>query len=58
MRVLLDEGISHRLRADLVGHEVRSVQFMGWRQKSNGELLALARGVFDVVITADQTFRD
>ena len=54
MRLLLDEDIPHPLRHYFPGHDVRTVQYMGWDGKSNGELLALARDEFDALITLDQ----
>ena len=54
MRVLLDEDIPHAFRRYLPGHDVRTVQYMGWDSKKNGELLALARDEFDILITLDQ----
>ena len=52
MRVLLDECLPRRLKRDLVGHDVRTAPEMGRASKSNGELLGLAVGQFDVVLTA------
>ena len=54
MRVLLDECISRKLKAQLVGHECRTVPEAGWAGKENGELLALAEGSFDVFLTLDK----
>ena len=54
MRVLLDESVPRQLRRFLRGHEVRTVQEMGWSGRSNGELLALAGPLFDVFLTVDQ----
>ncbi len=54
MRLLLDEAMDVRLRHLLVGHDVRTVRYMGWNSKCNGELLLLARDNFDVFITVDQ----
>lgn len=54
MRVLLDECLPRRLKRELVGHDVRTAPEMGWASKSNGELLALAAGTFDVFLTADR----
>lgn len=54
MRVLLDEHIDVRYRLDLPRHEVFTVEYMGWKSKKNGELLALADPQFDVFLTADQ----
>ena len=54
MRVLLDECLPRRLKPELVGHDARTAPEMGWASKRNGELLALAVGLFDVFITADR----
>ena len=54
MRVLLDECLPRRLRGELQGHDVTSVPEVGWSGKSNGELLQLAAGRFDVFVTIDQ----
>ena len=53
MRVLLDESLPRPFAALLSGHEVRTVAAMGWSGKQNGELLRLAAGSFDVLLTAD-----
>ena len=53
MRVLLDECLPKRLVKELVGHEARTIQQVGWTGISNGALLALARGEFDVLVTSD-----
>ena len=54
MRLLLDESVPWELRHYLPHHEVFTVRYMGWNGKSNGELLALARDGFDVLVTTDQ----
>lgn len=54
MRILLDESVPSRLGPLLVGHVAVSVQRRGWASVKNGELLALAAGEFDVVLTADK----
>ena len=54
MRVLLDECLPHRLKGEPVGHDVRTAPEMGWASKTNGELLTLAVGKFDVFLTADR----
>ncbi len=54
MRVLLDESIPWALRHYLPGRDVRTVKYMGWDGKSNGELLDIAENEFDVFITVDQ----
>ena len=54
MRLLLDENMPVHFRRDIPGHDVRTVDYMGWKGKLNGELLALARDEFDALITLDQ----
>jgi hypothetical protein len=54
VRVLLDECLPRRLKRELVGHDVRTAPEMGWASKTNGELLTLAVGKFDVFLTADR----
>lgn len=54
MRILLDESVPSRLGPLLVGHSVLTVQRRGWASIKNGELLALAAGEFDVLLTADK----
>jgi predicted nuclease of predicted toxin-antitoxin system len=54
MKLLLDECLDWRLRRDLPGHEVKTVQDMGWDGIKNGRLLALAQAEFQVFITGDR----
>jgi predicted nuclease of predicted toxin-antitoxin system len=54
MRILLDECLPRKLKAELPGHDVRTVPEMGWAGKTNGELLRLAAGRFDVFVTVDR----
>jgi hypothetical protein len=42
MRVLLDECVPRALRADIPGHEVKTVAEAGWADVKNNELLQLA----------------
>jgi predicted nuclease of predicted toxin-antitoxin system len=53
MKVLLDECLPRRLVKALADHEVRTVQEAGWAGKTNGNLLQLMQGQFDVFITID-----
>ena len=55
MKILLDEHMPWAMRRRFPGHEVYTVHYMGWDGKVNGELLALARGEFDVLITMDRS---
>ena len=54
-RILLDECIPRRLRRSLSGHDVHTVQDLGWSGTKNGALLrlAVAEG-FAVFITVDR----
>lgn len=54
MKLLLDECLDWRLRRDLPGHEVKTVQEMGWDGIKNGRLLALAEQDFQAFITGDR----
>ncbi|MEZ5966933.1 MAG: DUF5615 family PIN-like protein [Planctomycetota bacterium] len=54
MRVLVDECVPRRLVAALVGVDVTHVPDAGWAGKQNGELLGLADGKCDVLVTIDQ----
>jgi PIN like domain len=55
MRVLLDECVPRPLRRELAGHDVQTVQELGWAGKRNGELIALIRTVdHDAFVTTDQ----
>lgn len=54
MKVLLDECLDWRLGRELPGHEVKTVQDMGWNGIKNGRLLALAQAEFQVFITGDR----
>jgi hypothetical protein len=54
MKVLLDECVPWPIHKILVGHECTTVQRCGWGGIKNGELLRLARGRYDLFITADQ----
>ena len=55
MRLLLDESLPWEFRTHLIGHDAFTTAYMGWKGKSNGDLLELARSGFDVFITADQS---
>ena len=54
MRLLLDECVPKRLKGELLGHEVQTVQEMGRAGIKNGALLKLADGQFDALLTVDQ----
>ena len=54
VRVLLDENLPRSLVTELTGHEVSTVQAAGWSGTTNGELLRLAQGSFDVLLSMDR----
>ncbi len=53
MRILLDECLPRGLRHHLAGHEITTVPEAGWAGRKNGELLRLAAGSFEVLLTVD-----
>ena len=58
MRVLLDEFVPGRLWRTLVGHDARTIRFMGWTGKKNGALLAaMGADGFEVLLTVDRSLR-
>jgi hypothetical protein len=46
--------VDWRLSRSIPGHDVKTARQMGWAAVKNGELLALASGRFDLVITVDR----
>lgn len=54
MRILLDESLPRKLAQELAGHDVRTVQQVGWAGLKNGELLRQASAKFDALVTGDQ----
>jgi predicted nuclease of predicted toxin-antitoxin system len=57
VRILLDEGVPVQIRKALGTHSATTVQEAGWGSFTNGELLAIAEGTFDLFITADQNLK-
>jgi len=56
VRVLLDENLPHDLIGGLTGHDVSTVQGLGWAGVKNGELLRRAAGQVDALLTMDRMF--
>jgi hypothetical protein len=55
MKVLLDESIDVSFRSRLIGHDVFTVTYMGWKSLKNGELLAKAvHEGFNALVTTDR----
>jgi len=57
VKILLDECLPRYLKQALTGHEIITVQEMGWSGRKNGELIELAETRFDVFLTSDQNLR-
>jgi hypothetical protein len=58
VRVLLDEQLPRALARELSGHEVRTVQQLGWSGLKNGELLErAAQEGFEIFVTADHSLQ-
>lgn len=59
MRILIDECAPRDLKLSFTGHkcECQTVQEVGWSGKKNGELLSLAEGKFDVLVTLDKNMQ-
>lgn len=53
MKILFDACCPQPLRKHFPEHEVTTAQEMGWRELRNGELLAKAQALFDVMISTD-----
>jgi hypothetical protein len=54
MRVLIDECIPRKFKANLTPHDCQTVPEAGFAGKKNGELLGLAEGNYDVFVTLDK----
>ena len=54
MRVLIDECMPHKFKLCLRPHACQTVPEAGWAGKTNGELISLAEGQFDVLVTLDK----
>ncbi|MEY3774425.1 MAG: hypothetical protein RLZZ129_1205 [Verrucomicrobiota bacterium] len=57
MKIILDENVPLPLRQFLPGHSVTAVQLEGWSGISNGRLIALVEGRYDLLILADKNLR-
>ena len=59
MRVLIDECLPVALKGNLaaMGHECQTVRFAGFGSKKNGELLTIAEGRWDVLLTSDRNIK-
>jgi len=58
MKLLLDENIPQKANARFQGHEVFTVEQMGWKGKENGELLKLmVQEGFNAFVTLDKNLK-
>lgn len=58
MKLLLDENLPRKLKQVLGDHDAYTASDMGWKGKSNGELLsAMLNDGFEVLLTADKNLR-
>ena len=58
MKLLLDENLPKRLKADFPEHNVYTVSGLGWNGKTNGELLKLMIDQqFEALITFDKNLQ-
>ncbi len=59
MKILIDECVPDELKSALaaMGHECETVRRAGYGSKKNGELLILAEGHWDVLLTTDRNIK-
>jgi predicted nuclease of predicted toxin-antitoxin system len=59
MKILIDECLPDELKDTLtaMGHESQTVRSAGFGSKKNGELLTLAEGRWDVMVTSDRNIK-
>ncbi len=57
MRLLIDECLPRKIKFLFSGYDCTTVREAGFGSKENGELLALAEGTFDVLVTIDKNIR-
>jgi hypothetical protein len=58
LKILFDQGVPKPLQAHLVDHQVTRAYQLGWAEKKNGDLLALAQNAgFELIVTTDQQMR-
>lgn len=59
MKILIDECLPAAMKAAVaaMGHECETVRQAGYGSKKNGELLSLAEGKWNVLLTSDRNIR-
>lgn len=54
MKLLLDECVTRHLKREFANHDVHTVEEAGFKGLENGNLLRVASGAYDVLITVDR----
>jgi predicted nuclease of predicted toxin-antitoxin system len=54
MRIILDECVDPRVKRLFQGHEVSTVQEMGWERLTDSQILNKAQHNFDALVTIDR----
>ncbi|HXJ03742.1 MAG TPA: DUF5615 family PIN-like protein [Candidatus Acidoferrum sp.] len=59
MKILIDECLPDELKGTLtgMGHECQTVRMAGYGSKKNGELLTIAEGRWEVLLTSDRNIK-
>ena len=57
MKIIIDECVPSIVKRGLPSHNIVTAQEMGWAGISNGQLLKLVAGEFDIFITSDKNLR-
>jgi predicted nuclease of predicted toxin-antitoxin system len=59
MKILIDECLPTELKGTptAMGHECQTARQAGFGSKKNGELLSIAEGRWDVLLTSDRNIR-
>jgi hypothetical protein len=57
MKIILDNCVHIGAKRFFVGHEVQHARDVGWKELSNGELIAKAAAAFEVLVTTDKKMR-
>ena len=59
MKILIDECLPDELKESVaaMGHECETVRRAGYGSKKNGELLMLAEGQWDLLLTSDRNIK-
>ena len=57
MKIVLDNCVHYGAKTLFPGHDVLHARDLGWRELSNGQLIAQAAAQFDVLATTDKKIR-